>query len=1014
MKTSCFRLPFLAIALVGGLFACEGEAFAANTTYQDYTWCGLGADNNWKTAGNWVGGVVPYDWNYAIIPAGDWTINIPENVKCAIMSLDLEDGAGTVTFTGSGTLSVIGFSGDASHRPSEFIIPAGRKVVIDGPNLSGFNKYDQRGEVRIKSGALALAGNKSAYSSKVISGDAKLFLEHGDFISAGSGQYASAYVYVSNRAEVVVQDGDFINRDGVSFYDDSRLVMVGGSYQAFKEYYTCYEMGGNSTCLCWGGMIRGMEGSGSAAFMQSREFMKMAPKKGGRIVFPGGKPDGCIDLSTAKGSFPFSGEVYLTNRTTTSSGAFRTAGYAGLTGGGTLYANFLNLNPGSNDGNSEWDLHALYLGAGGIGHNDHVGVNFHFRDGNLFGAFADWSFFNGPDRDFCFNLYGPLAFDTRNCFGETDGDGQVMNHTISGSHLKLEGTTDFAVRGGGTVELTPVNFPAQLRTLELADGATLRFPEAAAALKAMNLRMGAGSTIEIDLSRNSYVDVSATATIAADARIVVTAIPETLDEGHRYLVYAAPAKVGGYADADFPQIVLPAAVPAGWALGRTANSVYLTDGKECPATYAPDISGWTGSGADNKFRTAANWDKETAPADGACSAFNGTSNSLETVINVAMDQKVGNLRITTAAVGPFVFTNACLRFAFPNTGYSWAKIYYSVWNEGTFPMIVENDVGAYSADNSLGLQFQAREQGSVVLLGDSLDTVPLQFGGDVRLGGNYTATRVVCNPNYGAAYMKRRSSLTVLPGGRLTVTEQAGDLIAPVERDCEFYYAVATNGTMTVGGTDFTFVKPATHFVDGTLAVTCPLVTPVVQTFRGDGTLRLDDAHGNADDCLGGIRLEGNLTFVPGAWADRLTLFVKDNVTIAPAADWTYANSTNLVLDGHSKLTFATGGGDVTLAAPIVSDGEVAVTGKGRLTLGAAGTSLWKVTCADGAAVGATDELLAAATDEKGFADILRVRKPDDSLVFADDLKTKMRYEVETDSTVYSAKHKYGLMLLVR
>lgn len=989
-----------------GCLVAVSAAFAAhaeNTTYQDYTWCGLGADNNFNTAANWVGGVKPYDWNYATIPSGDWTINIPEK-GCSIISLTLAEGGGTLTLTGSGTLSIIGYGGSgSSKRPAEFVIPEGWSVVVDGPKLSGFLKYDQRGDVTIKNGAISITGSKSSIVNKVISGDAKLWLEHGDFTSD------SAYLYVSNRAEVIVQDGDFINRQGVNFYDDSRFLMVGGSYQAFYGYYTVYEMGGRSTCACWGGMIRGMESTGSAAHMQTREFMKMAPKKGCRLVFPGGTPGGAIDLSTSKGSYPFEGEIYLTNRTTATSGAFRTQSYAGLTGGGALYATYLNLNPASNNGTSEWNLRALYLGAGGIGHNNHSSVNYHFRDGNLFGSFADWTFFNEPEQSFYFNLHGPLTFDTLNCFGDTNEVGEVLTHTISGSHVKLATVTDFRAVGGGTVDLVPTDTPVQLRTLEIAADTTVRFTNCTMKLKAMNLRMGAGATLAIDLSKNSYVDASSTVSFGTGAKIVVTALPATLAEGRRYPICLLPAKKGGRTAAEFPEIDFGADLPEGWSVGYTANSAYLTDGNPLAVT-----EGWTGGGADNNIATKANWTSGKAPVDGDALKFYGTE---KTTINVAAEQKVGNFQ-AGANAGPFVFTGEPLRFRYPNSNSTWEDIYYSPRNDSAFPMVIENDVGTTVA-TSLGLWFESYGEGSLAVLGDSLDLLPLHFGGDVRLGGTYTATTLACTPNYGSgSYVSRRSSLTVMPGAKLTVTAQAGsqDYNGGDEnfKVKDFFYAVATNGEMTVDGTDFTFARAATHFVDGALTVNCPFVTPVLQTFRGDGTLRLDDARGNADDFAGGVRLEGNLTFVPGAWADNLTLSVKDNVTFAPLSDWTYANTTNLVLDGNSKLTLATGGHKVTFASPIVSDGEVAVTGAGRLVLDAPGTRLWKLTCADGATVGVTEEYVAEHAGADKFADVLAVRRLDDSLEFADNLRVKMRYEIEVDSYVYSAKIKPGMLLMVR
>ena len=84
--------------------------------------------------------------------------------------------------------------------------------------------------------------------------------------------------------------------------------------------------------------------------------------------------------------------------------------------------------------------------------------------------------------------------------------------------------------------------------------------------------------------------------------------------------------------------------------------------------------------------------------------------------------------------------------------------------------------------------------------------------------------------------------------------------------------------------------------------------------------------------------------------------------------------------------------------------------GAGRYEIGAEGMRLGKVTCADGAKIALAD----GVGDASGYTDILAVRTPDDSIAFADDLRIKVRYDLTTDETIYSAKPIHGLMLIVR
>ena len=86
-------------------------------------------------------------------------------------------------------------------------------------------------------------------------------------------------------------------------------------------------------------------------------------------------------------------------------------------------------------------------------------------------------------------------------------------------------------------------------------------------------------------------------------------------------------------------------------------------------------------------------------------------------------------------------------------------------------------------------------------------------------------------------------------------------------------FAIATNATATIGGTDLTFTSNNTHYVDGALTVNCPLVPTGWQVFRGDGTLTLA---GGVSAAAGGVRVEGNLTLVPASWVNDVELSAKD------------------------------------------------------------------------------------------------------------------------------------------
>ncbi len=253
---------------------------------------------------------------------------------------------------------------------------------------------------------------------------------------------------------------------------------------------------------------------------------------------------------------------------------------------------------------------------------------------------------------------------------------------------------------------------------------------------------------------------------------------------------------------------------------------------------------------------------------------------------------------------------------------------------------------------------------------------------------------------------ERQSRLTVMPGATVMVTDQPSD--GDVNERGAGSCAVAQNGVMTVNGTGLVMSSNNTHYVDGTLTVNCPLVTSARQTFRGDGTLKL--LGGVAASDTGVVRVEGNLTLVPSNWVNAVTLSVKDDVTIAPEADWTFGDDGVLEIVNHSTLTLAAGGHTITLAKPVVTEGTVALKGAGKYEIAAAGMKIRKVTCANGAAISFAEGM----GGTHGFADILTVREPDDSIAFDRGLKIRMRYDPLTDETTYSARRRAGIVLIVR
>jgi hypothetical protein len=314
----------------------------------------------------------------------------------------------------------------------------------------------------------------------------------------------------------------------------------------------------------------------------------------------------------------------------------------------------------------------------------------------------------------------------------------------------------------------------------------------------------------------------------------------------------------------------------------------------------------------------------------------------------------------------------------------------------------------------------ARQQGSISLMGfggmnNNLNGyVPLFVGGDIRIGGTYTSEYVRVASDVWDAYVKRATRLTIMPCGSLKVLNQSGDFHERgVSGHAASYgvtggaLAVATGGVLDIAGTELLFTCDTTHYVDGAMTVSCPLVPQGRQTFRGDGTLTLA---GGVSGAAGGVRVEGNLTLVPSDWMNDVMLSVKDNVTIAPAGDWTFGGDASIDLDDRSTLTLATGGHKLKFAKPIVSKGTLAVTGGGTIEIAAEGMSLDKIRMADGATFSVANNILALGTQ----VDVLTVRDDDNSITFAADVPNLKRRVDERGYTIYSVKGVKGLSILIR
>ena len=1020
--TRCVKVAMLSAVSV----SLASVAFASMEDVR--TWTDASGDHRWNNASNWNPQRVDSTRN--IFPGGrNWEVIVEDSDK-SYYSLELAEGTGTVTLKGANSAKLKSATG-------AFIkIAEGRELNVDGPEIqltdtdistNGFIN----GTLRTTSGYLNTGHN----ASKTFGGIAKVIVDGGVF-GCKTGDSTLTF---TNNATLTINGGLAQIPRGVYCSPDppcesiTRVRLLGGTYWNPNKYSYTTRLDAGAHFVNTGGMlVWGLGDDFQYNCLSSKDlgsqgvgegFADFLPLTGGKLVVPTSttNPDGAVKFYYSNRDYNFGGTIYATNNTEAAAGNIyfvgvtnKSLGLGGGTlsvrGGATIYANAFKVNSSAKF-TIDLDLADLNLGAGGICRNGRSDITqyINFLDGIKFGAWGnDVSRSAAYTHRMFVGLEGPVVYDTQDCFDPT------TSRNIEMDCLKMDGMTELKAVGGGIVSLYPSSMGVdELRTLEVGDGTTLAFcTNTTVGLKTMNLKLGENAKLKINMKNGDYVDASATAVFGEGAKIVVTDLPATLTEGMFYPIYFAPTGT----DPDLSKIMYDEGDwPTGWYLAKRGSAVYLTDGKE-PVYSELDQNkkySWSGGGSDNIYSNLCNWANDVCSIFGGADIhFNGRKN---TDIYSDKSTMLQRLWIFGEDAGPFLFSGGRVRFQYPRSDLNLP----SILNESKFPVAVSNELA--SAD--FALWPAARQQGSISLMGlgsmtNALNNqyVPLLVAGDIRIGGAYTSEYVRVAAKTYNSYVQRTTRLTIMPGGSLKVLNQFGDFnelgvgVFDNKGAEGGAFAVATGGTLDISGAELLLTGDNTHYVDGVMTVDCPFATQGRQVFRGDGTLTLSGGI-SGDGC---VRVEGGLTLVPGgAWGSGVTLSIKDDVTIAPTADWTFGDGATVDLAHNSVLTFATGGHKVTLDAPIVSgSGKLAVTGGGRLVLANGDTRLDRLSIEEGSTVSVGTGLIA----DGEWVTVLAVRDDSVPIEFsAERGRVKQwKYVDDTGYTVYCVKRKKGMTLIFK
>lgn len=379
-------------------------------------WTGLGADNNWSTAGNWDNNAVPI-FPHSVTFAGSTQLNNSNDLNgITVNGITFDAAAGAFTLGGNDiTLSGgIGFNGNPPAATTQtinfgmtftanqtFNLPANGNLTLNG-NLNTAYGFSQAG-----AGTLTLGGATDALTALSINGGTNVIT--GSVTVSGSG---SSRFYLGDGDALPDCIGTLVIQPGATF-------TVNGFF-------------GDS------GVI-GRDG-GSGTVVQNGGMFSFDPANVGYLFV------GASSSAATRAEYDMNGGTLDMNG--------YTLGVALSANGGTLITGVVNQVNGSinNVGNLDLGIFtfgpghgiynlsggSIYIGANGIT-SDSGSYEIHLGGGTV-GAYSSWS---SPLNMTLTGSNGPVTFDTAG-----------NNITLSGI---LSGGGGLTVAGGGTLELAGAN-----------------------------------------------------------------------------------------------------------------------------------------------------------------------------------------------------------------------------------------------------------------------------------------------------------------------------------------------------------------------------------------------------------------------------------------------------------------------------------------------------------------------------------------------------------------------------
>ena len=845
-------------------------------------------------------------------------IDVDTTIYCFIVNSPKSSAYNSLTFTGSGILTVTSTSNSSGTRPQ---LNGNRTVTFRDVQIVFKNHFAvDNGKAVFASGAnIKLSGNLYAWHNS-----AKAYFEDGCTINGRLvTQYSGASIiinggtvngglqgYVANTAIRIF--GGEVNANFMSFTDDSTLEIAGGTVRIANSSSVPNISAGATVIFTNGTVIS----TGTARFTEKRLL-----GSGDAVFIDAYDSTSALNPALADGEVITFNHVQVTNSETA---AFHLTNSVTLAGN-RLDAGHLTIAAAKD---VTLDLPRLNLGGGLYPSVD--GASLSALNGITFGAFGDWTV---NDKDFSLKLGGNVVFDTTDCF-----DGVTPRYpTVSKISPILD--TAFTVTGCGGLTIVFPTVPTILPRLTVDDGASLTYVNNSDSLVVNDFKLGAGSTLNLKGNMGALDVANATIDPTASISVQVNAnLPNAV-----YSVLSAPDDETAAALA--ARTTLTGAGAADYSIRSGAHCVYLANGVQ--PTYGTTGSSniWTGA-VNGDWNEAGNWTSGFVPYSQAkvtsgvqYSAYFGGTRNMDITNNISGTSYLVRMAFLSSC-GPLRISGG--KFYLGVNGYENSKS-SPIYSFSSFPVIIESDVQAERQ-----LSTVASRDSYIALNGET--SIPDYFrpSGEVRVGGTLTCGKgVLMKSRSGSG---RSTKVHVLNGGEIVATLQKTNLCTSSTR-----YVVDGGGRMVfkagTGSEHGHYVTVNTALVNGDIDFQCPYFSSKVQRYYGTGTVHFASVRSHTFGSSS-IVFGGGLTIKPKSWTtvtagapdNYIKIAVTNSAILSAAANWTYGPAAGVattttaaeraleIADG-ATLTVKTDGYTASFADPIAGSGNLVIEEGSKVAL---------------------------------------------------------------------------------